>query len=300
MPTGIANPASCSGRLVKTSDKQHEPDRAGYCRYYHIARDHLRFGVAEKLEMMVERSHFEYPLAVAELEGAHLQHHADVVDPGFGELQFIMKNGVSQEEYRTCKRFKTGIETVRYYRKQLVKRKWNNDMYGLHGLYRDYIHIGKDNGHDMDNPYWKWPNDLKKAHDKVVEEANEIQKAKEMKKQDDYRKAIEQYVGKEINAGKITVHVASSIAEWEHQADVLNQCIMYGGYLDDMMAGKCLLLFVLCDGEPMATAEIDRKGKIVQFYADQHADADMTPTSEANAAVKKWLKTYKPKFKEAA
>lgn len=230
---------------------------------------------------------------------SYLQHHADVVDPGFGELQFIMKNGVSQEEYRTCKLFKTGIETVRYYRKQLAKRKWNNDMFGLHGLYRDYIHIGKGNGHDMEDPYWKWPNDLKKAHDKVVEEANEIRKAKEMKKQDDYRKAIEQYVGKEIKAGKITVHVASSIAEWEHQADVLNQCIMYGGYLDDMMAGKCLLLFVMCDGEPMATAEIDRKGKIVQFYADQHA-VDMTPTSEANAAVKKWLKTFKPKFKEAA
>lgn len=229
----------------------------------------------------------------------YLQHHSEIQNPGYGELQIIMKHGITQETYRLCKQFKTGVETVDYYRKQRNKLKWNRDLEEINGTYRDYIRIAKDNGHDVEDPYWKWPNDLKKAHDKVVYEADEIRKVKAMEKENEYRKAIEKYIGKEVNAGKITVHVAGSIDEWERQAKALNQCIMYGGYMDDMMAGKCLLLFVLCDGEPMATTEIDRKGKIVQFYADQQSD-DMTPTPEAYAAVKQWLKTYKPKLKEAA
>lgn len=229
----------------------------------------------------------------------YLQNHAEIADTGFAELQYLMKHGISQEKYRLCKKFKTGVETIDYYFKQLKKRKWSDGMEDVHGTYSDYIHIGLDNGHDMEDPYWKWPNDLKKAHDKVVKEADAIRKAKAMEKENAYRHAVEKYIGKEIKAGNITVHVAPSIDEWDRQAKALNQCIMYGGYMDDMMAGKCLLLFVLCDGEPMATAEIDRKGKIVQFYADQQSD-DMTPTPEADAAVKQWLKTYKPKFKEAA
>lgn len=64
-----------------------------------------------------------------------------------------------------------------------------------------------------------------------------------------------------------------------------------------MTSGKALLLFVRCNGRPMATAELDNSGKIVQFYADEHDRENMKPTPEAESAVNEWIKKFKPKFR---
>ena len=69
-----------------------------------------------------------------------------------------------------------------------------------------------------------------------------------------------------------------------------------------MIERKCLLVFLVLDGRPMATAELNRNGKLVQFYADERGD-NMKPGKDAEDAINKWIRTFKPrirKVKEAA
>ena len=52
----------------------------------------------------------------------------------------------------------------------------------------------------------------------------------------------------------------------------------------------------------LATAEIDRRGKVVQFYGDERVRIDemMKPCKEAEEALGKWIKEFKPRIRKEA
>ena len=52
----------------------------------------------------------------------------------------------------------------------------DGDRHGL-DIYRDYSRIAERCGHDIKDKYWKFPKDLKTAHDKVMKEWENIQRA---------------------------------------------------------------------------------------------------------------------------
>lgn len=224
-----------------------------------------------------------------------LMSHPDVKNPGWSEVLSIMKYGTTQEEYSVMKSLRVGVRLYRYLVRQKIAKHY--DMYAKKGYYDDYIHMAAKNGHDTRDEYWKFPNNLAKAHSKVLRESKAIALAMQKQRELDYRKSVEEWLGKEVNLGGVTVHVAGTISEWKAQADALDQCILWGDYLDRVMEGRCLLLFVMCDGKPVATAELDTKGKIVQFNADQHDMDNIEPTSEAKEAVNMWIDQFRPKLK---
>ena len=62
--------------LFALSKEQCKCGNAGKCGHYHVSRNDFCFGIAQKLKMVMKRSHFEYALTVAQFERADLQHNA--------------------------------------------------------------------------------------------------------------------------------------------------------------------------------------------------------------------------------
>ena len=61
-------------------------------------------------------------------------------------------------------------------------------------------------------------------------------------------------------------------------------------------------VFITKNGRPLATAELNRNGKAVQFYGDERS-VNIRPGKDAEDALNKWIRTFKPrirKIKEAA
>lgn len=67
-----------------------------------------------------------------------------------------------------------------------------------------------------------------------------------------------------------------------------------------MAEGICTIIFIQKDGNPIATAEILKNGKLNQFYADERSGTPggSLPNAEVKAAFNKWLELVpKSKFK---
>lgn len=233
----------------------------------------------------------------------YLKMHPEIQDPGFGEILALMKNGISQDDYYMMKHCKCGADLLKYLHAQLRKGtvfKEDYSLEALHGVYQDYIRMVGSNGHDKEQDYWKYPSDLREAHDKVMREAANIEAAKLKRRQMKYGEAVKKFIGKTVDVGNIRVFVPENVDEIALQASVLHQCLVTADYIGKVINRKCLLVFLVCDGRPMATAEIDKNGKLLQFYGDERDSYNMKPDRAADAALDAWCKKFKPKWRKAA
>lgn len=239
-----------------------------------------------------------------------LKQHPEINDPGLGEIRSIMKHGWTQSEYEVMKRYRIDEAMLRYLKAQLRKGTIYREDYSLealYGIYRDYWRMAKECGHDMENPYWKYPSDMREAHDKVMKESKNREAERLKAKQKKYAQAVRKFVGKKLEDGNISVYVPGEVKDISEQASVLHQCLVTADYIGKVADYACILVFIMREGKPLATAEIDRKGNVVQFYGDERVRSDelMKPSKEAEAALDKWIKKFKPritgrKVKEAA
>ena len=230
----------------------------------------------------------------------YLKQHPEIRDPGFGEILTLMKSGMSQDDYYMTKRYHIGADLLKYLHAQLRKGtvfKEDYSLEALYGVYKDYIEMVASNGHDKKQDYWKYPSDLREAHDKVMREAANIKADKLKKRQEKYTAAVKKFIGKTVEDGNIRVFVPESVEEISLQASVLHQCLVTADYIGKVIDRKCLLVFLVLDGRPMATAELDRYGELVQFYADERG-ANMKPGKDAEEALDKWIRTFKPRIRK--
>lgn len=233
----------------------------------------------------------------------YLKQHPEILDPGFGEICTLMKSGMSQDDYWLMKRHKgIGADLLKYLHAQLRKGTCFREEYSidaLYGVYQDYIYMVRQCGHDKNDNYWKFPGDLRAAHDKVVKEKARIDEAKLMKRNGKYLEAVKKFVGKTLQEGDLQVYVPESIKDINLQATILHQCLVSADYIGKVIEGRCLLVFIACKGRPMATAEINKNGNLVQFYGDEWA-RNMKPGKDAEAALYAWCKKFKPRWRKAA
>lgn len=230
----------------------------------------------------------------------YLKQHPEIRDPGFGEILTLMKSGMSQDDYYMIKRYHIGADLLKYLHAQLRKGtvfKEDYSLEALYGVYKDYIEMVASNGHDKKQDYWKYPSDLREAHDKVMREAANIKAATLKKRQEKYTAAVKKFIGKTVEDGNIRVFVPESVEEISLQASVLHQCLVTADYIGKVIDRKCLLVFLVLDGRPMATAELDRYGELVQFYADERW-VNMKPGKDAEDALNKWIRTFKPRIRK--
>lgn len=168
--------------------------------------------------------------------------------------------------------------------------------------YIDYIAMAKKAGHDVKDPYWHYPKDLKRAHDKVMKECANIDRLKkeaELKKQqDEYTAKIKKYIGKELELDGLKVFVQGDLTKWQNHADKLHQCIVANNYAGKVIKGECVLVFITKKNKPYATAELKPTGKkfvIGQFYGDEHK-SNYHAKEDAKNALNEWAKEFKIKI----
>ena len=167
-------------------------------------------------------------------------------------------------------------------------------------LYKDYKRMAKENGKNMNDPYWKYPKDFHKAHREVLED-------KRRKENDSYFLVKEK--GKTIDIAQMLIDIYGSNSKEQvidgykiylcydkeditNHATDLHQCILRCSYIKDMAFKKTLLLFVKdLQGKSIATCQITKNKTIKQFYADEFDRSNCTPTQEVQDAMAKYLKT---------
>lgn len=187
-------------------------------------------------------------------------------------------------------------EDWKYINKQIEKTNGKDQI--TKNEYYDYIEMAKKVGHDVNDPYWKYPSNFRKMHNLVMEQVRSISAAK-LALQQDFLKIVCKSMLKynsEINGYKIFIPVEA--IEWQKTCDVLYQCLIRNGYMKKVINQESIIVFVWKDNEPLATCEIDYKKNILQFYGDErgHTTGDSCkPSDEVIEAFNIWLDKFKPK-----
>lgn len=163
------------------------------------------------------------------------------------------------------------------------------------GYYSDYLRMAKGVGHDIKDPYWKIPYDLKKFHDKVFAENKAIKAANKKDKELKMRMLLGDMLKFNTEIDGYQIFIPTDYATITKQCDVLYQCLLRCNYDEKVLSQDIILVFIRKEGVPIATAEVFYNKKVGQFYADEHDHNNCTPTKEVNDVFYKWLETFKPK-----
>lgn len=230
----------------------------------------------------------------------------------FSKIMFVLNARGNERDYEEWQQVRDGNgKIVEYrwfckYRKKLRNTKDGWKVHPLLDLYRDYLEMAKYVGHDIKDDYWKYPSDIKKAHDKVMTEYNNVKEAEriankkklakeERDKTKNYRKVVAAMSGAVVTRSGLKAYVPKDYKEMQRQARELHQCLVAGGYYGRMACRKLILVFIAdAEGTPIATAEIMPNLKIGQFYADQHGQdiETMRPKDDAKAVLDEWMSKY--------
>ena len=164
--------------------------------------------------------------------------------------------------------------------------------------FNDYLDMCKKVGHDINDPYWRYPNNFRKNHDLVMEQIRSVSAAKLTLQQDFLKKVCKSMLkyNTEINGYKIFIPVEA--IEWQKTCDILYQCLIRNGYMKKVINQESIIIFIWKDNNPIATAEIDYKKNILQFYGDERGHIrgeNCKPSDEVIEIFNFWLETFKPK-----
>jgi hypothetical protein len=249
-----------------------------------------------------------------------MRQHPECNDITYKKLQTIMCHNLSPKEWNDYQNFLNygyysdkitiSYPIYKYLAKQIEKDPgFAPDEIMM--LYDDYKSMARQAGHDLKEKYWKFPSHLKQAHDKVMEELRLIEEAKRIAKEkaeaEELRKnqtRLKALAKKFKDVAELvdgySIFISTDYDVWLKQADVLHQCICSAGYFQKMARGDCTIIFIQKDGNPIATAEILKNGKLNQFYADERSGTPggSLPSAEVKAVFNRWLESVpKSKFK---
>ena len=188
--------------------------------------------------------------------------------------------------HSSCRPF-VSFPVYKYLQKQIDKGICDSE-FTAGNLYRDYRAMAVTAGHDISVPYWKYPADLRKAHEKVIAEVHRIERQKKKNEQKRVKKIAGNFADYDCNISGYRVFVTGDYAVWQHHAEVLHQCICAGGYYKSMGRGDFIIVFIHKDGFPVATAQVFPDGNVGQFYADEHDHQSYLPTPEIKKVFAAW------------
>lgn len=177
----------------------------------------------------------------------------------------------------------------------------------LKSIYRDYIAMAKECGHNVKDKYWYAPKNLKKAHDKVMKEVELVREAKrklmveKARQEEEKKKIVFHRFGMKFNdlvvkQGCLMAYVPDDTDNVDKHAKALHQCLVTADYIGKMAKQKIVLVFIVGkNGKPVATAEILPGVKIGQFYGNElhHDFSKMKPGPDAVKLLDKWLEKFR-------
>lgn len=221
-------------------------------------------------------------------------------------IRVCVKFGCSYSEWRRYRNvvrrgYYVEYDVFKYLESSLQKKE---TLYGKIRTYRDYIEMAKEAGHNIKEKYWRFPKNLKSAHDKVLREVTNIralrEKEKDKEKEKNYIKAVTKWNGKEVTLSNgVRVYVPQSIEDIVKQAEALKQCLIASDYVKKVIEKKCLLVFIRNKEKPLATAEILPGNKIGQFYGNEANVDRCAPPKKAKEAMEIFKRKFLKKKKAA-
>lgn len=203
---------------------------------------------------------------------------------------------------------KVSFEDFLYLKKQthIKKDTFGTEMCRRVSIFGDVLRMIEQTNHDIRDDYWRHPNDLIVMHERLQNELAVIREAERMakekadaekaKKREKTLKKLEKlFAGFNGNFEGYSIFVTSDYDEWKKQAEALHQCICAAGYYQKVADGKCVLVFIQKDGQPVATAEIFENKKIGQFYANERNRSNCLPSEEVRNVFTRWLESVPEK-----
>ena len=214
-------------------------------------------------------------------------------------IRDYINSGLTFEEWYSWKSWNgwyydfDDIETFRYCKRKNFERT----------RYHDMLSMARQQGHDVEDPYWKYPNNPEAMHERLLLVKNDLEKlAKEEERKKDIKfwdmlEAVKnKNLKNEVDLGNgYILFMPTTYEQYNQAATLLHQCILAGGYYKKVAKGESLLFMIWKDGTPSSTLELDYKGKKLQFYGNELDRNNCKPSEYEQEAITKWLINFKPK-----
>ena len=218
-----------------------------------------------------------------------IRDNKNIRDMDIRAIKLAVKENVS---YAAAKRavdyYFSDIHLEEYLNNQILKR---NDI----SYYKDYKKMCKQLKKDFNDPYWRYPKDLIKAHNKVMAEINAIKLAKDKELMEKIQKELfkKKRTSRKYNFfdGSYTVYFPFDLEDIKEQADDLNQCLISAEYYKKYAEKKIILIFIKKGDERIATCEINSKKDIRQFYMNEEDHNNCKATPELEKIMYRFLDT---------
>lgn len=218
-----------------------------------------------------------------------IKEHKEIHYLDIRAVKLAIKEGV---EYERAKRavdyYFSDIKLQDYLLNQVQKK---NDI----SYYNDYKKMCKRLKKNWDDPYWRYPKDLIKAHNKVMQEIKAVELAKKIQENKDIINKILSKKKKSLKYnfidGSFECYFPYEYEDIEQQAEELNQCLITAEYYKKYANNKSILIFVKYKNKRYATCEIDSEKHIKQFYRNESNRYDCDATPVLKAVMNKFLDT---------
>jgi len=216
----------------------------------------------------------------------YIKEHKDISHLYIKAIELAIK---SKAEYCDC------YEAVCYFlgdlklRDYLDKQKTNVDYY------KDYKKMCLKLKKNFDDPYWKYPKDIYKAHNKAMQEIKALDEAKAKERLQKIAEKIRQKIkySKKHNLvlDNLEFYFPYELDDIVNQAETLNQCLITCDYHIKYANNEKILVFVKKNNKPYATAEITQEKEIRQFYLNEKDRDKCHPTKRLKEKLNIFLDT---------
>jgi len=200
--------------------------------------------------------------------------------------KLAIKNNVSYAVAKRCKDyFLSDLKLEEYLNKQ------NESL----TFYKDYKKMCKQLKKNWNDPYWHYPSDLRKQHNKVVKEIKAQKEAQFIKENEIICKELKEKMKYSLKTkaveGKLEFYFPYDLEDIKNHAEVLSQCLITAKYYVKYAKGETILCFIKKDNKPYATAELKKNKEIKQFYMDEKDREKCNPTPKLKEAMNRFLQT---------
>lgn len=207
---------------------------------------------------------------------------------------FSHHNDLTVREILKCAKCNIKPEHHNFFKQypdDVCKYLLKNDRWKLgENYYKDYKIMALEMGHNMNDPYWKFPNNLEEAHNKVMNEKIQLEINKNKEKENKMIQAVKSLQKNNKTINGYDIFVANSTEQFVKASEVLSQCLMRANYIDRVIKQESIIVMIWNNNIPIATAEIDYKKQVKQFYGDEKDHTNCKPTEEVQNLFYSWLK----------
>ena len=161
--------------------------------------------------------------------------------------------------------------------------------------YKDYKNMCLKLKKNWNDPYWRYPKNLFKAHDKAMKEIKAMQ---ELEAKERLKKIADKILSKKKYSTKhnlvidnLEFYFPYDLEDIKNQAKVLHQCLITCDYHIKYANSEKILVFIKRNNKPYATAEITKDKQVKQFYLNEKKRDKCKPNNTLREKLNMFLGT---------